>query len=68
MIPPHSSSVKGAVLKIRKIVPWLDLSSRVISVRSFPAAHSCMTRTCRGEIRSRFAFTLFRRRAFAMGR
>ena len=67
MIPAHSSSLKGAVLKIRKIVPRLDFSSRAISVRSFPAAYSCMTRTCRGEIPARYAFTLFRRRAFATG-
>jgi hypothetical protein len=67
MIPPHSSSVNGAVLKIRKIVPRLDFSSRAISARSFPAAYSSMTRMCRREIRPRFAFTLFRRRAFATG-
>ena len=44
MIPAISSSVNGAVLKIRKIVPRLDFSSRAISARSFPAAYSSMTR------------------------
>jgi len=67
MIPAHSSSVNGAVLKIRKIVPRLDFSSRAISARPFPAAYSSMTRMCRGEIRPRFAFRLFRRSAFATG-
>jgi hypothetical protein len=67
MIPAISSSVNGAVLKIRKIVPRLDFSSRAISARSFPAAYSSMTRMCRREIRPRFAFRLFRRRAFATG-
>jgi hypothetical protein len=67
MIPAHSSSLNGAVLKIRKIVPRLDFSLCAISVRSFPAAYSFMTRTCRCEIPFRFAFTLFRRCAFATG-
>ena len=56
MIPGISSSVNGAVLKIRKIVPRLDFSSRAISARSFPAAYSSMTRMCRCEIPFRFAF------------
>jgi hypothetical protein len=67
MIPAHSSSLNGAVLKIRKIVPRLDFSSRAISVRSFPSAYSSMTRMCRYEIPFRFAFTFFRGRAFATG-
>jgi hypothetical protein len=67
MIPAHSSSVNGAVLKIRKTVPRLDFSSRAISATSFPAAYSSITRMCRREIRPRFAFRLFRRRAFPTG-
>jgi hypothetical protein len=43
MIPPYSSNLNGVVLKIRKMVPRLVFSSRAISVRSFPAAYSCMT-------------------------
>jgi len=40
MISPYSSTLKGAVLKIRKIVPRLDFSSRAISVRCLLAAYS----------------------------
>lgn len=40
MISPYSSTLKRAVLKIRKIVPRLDFSSRAISVRCLLAGYS----------------------------
>jgi hypothetical protein len=51
MTPHNWSTLKEAVLKIRKIVPPLDFSSRAISASFFPCAYCCI----RGPMAGRWA-------------